>query len=98
MPKTLLGKWSLGLIIVFFVFFNLFQLLVASGQRGGDTFFSNPMLTFPILIAGISGISAFFTGIIGIIKKKERSAIVFITALMGLFILVFCLGEVIVPH
>jgi hypothetical protein len=52
----------------------------------------------PLLLAAISGAAAFFTGIIAIIKSKERSIPVFLTTLMGLFILIFCLGEVISPH
>ena len=97
-PKTLLGKWSIWLIIAFIVFFITFQLLVASGQRGGATFFSNLALSVPMLIAGFSGISAFFTGIIGIIKSKERSVLVFIATIIGFFILFFVLGEFLVPH
>ena len=98
MPKTRLGKWSIWLIIAFIVFFITFQLLVASGQRGGATFFSNLALSVPMLIAGISGISAFFTGIIGIIKSKERSVLVFIATIIGFFILFFVLVEFLVPH
>ncbi len=97
-PKTRLGKWSIWLIIVFIVLFILFQLLVASGQSGGDTFFSNLLLSVPMLIAGISGISAFFTGIVSIIKGKERSVLVFISTTVGFFILFFVLGEFLVPH
>lgn len=96
--KTRLGKWSIWLIIAFIVFFMTFLLLVASGQRGGATFFSNLALSVPMLIAGISGISAFFTGIIGIIKSKERSVLVFIATIIGFFILFFVLGEFLVPH
>jgi lipopolysaccharide export LptBFGC system permease protein LptF len=85
--KTQLGKWSIWLIITFIVLFISFQLLVASGQRGGDTFFSNLVLSVPMLIAGISGIAAFFTGIVGIIKNKERSVLVFISTIIGFLIL-----------
>jgi len=38
------------------------------------------------ILVGLSGLSAFFTGIIGIIKSKDRSVIVFITTIMGFFI------------
>lgn len=95
LPKTILGKWSVGLIVIFFLLFVLFNLLVASGQRGPGF---NPWLAFTIIPAGISGISAFFTGIIGIIKKKERSLLVFLSVALGLFVLIFLLGEVMVPH
>jgi len=98
LPKTLLGKWSIGLIIAFFLFLVAFQLLVASGQRGGDTFFSNLVLTVPILLAGTSGVSAFPTGLIGVIRSKERSVLVFLTILIGFFVLSFWLGEILSPH
>jgi len=97
-PKTRLGKWSIWLIIAFILLFITFQLLVASGQRGGSTFFSNLALSVPMLIAGISGVSAFFTGIIGILKSKERSVLVFIAMIIGFFILVFVLAEFLFPH
>jgi cytochrome bd-type quinol oxidase subunit 2 len=97
-PKTIIGRWSVGLTIILIIFFVLFQLLVASGQRGGETFFDNLALTIPILLAGISGVSAFVTGIIGIIKSRERSFLVFLTTTIGFFVLVFCLGEFLFPH
>jgi len=40
-----------------------------------------------MLLAGISGTSAFYTGIIGIIKSKDRSVIVFTATIIGFFIL-----------
>ena len=98
MPKTLSGKWSAGLIVAFGLFLVSFQLLVASGQRGGDTFFSNLMLTVPILLAGTSGVSAFLTGLIGIIRSKERSVLVYLATAIGLFVLLFLLGEILFPH
>jgi len=97
-PKTKLGKWSIGCIIGLVVCFVLFLLLVESGQRGGDTFFSNLLLTIPMFLAGISGVAAFLTGIIGIIKSKERSVFVFLATTIGLFVLWWILGEIIFPH
>lgn len=98
LPKTPLGKWSIGLIVAFIVFFMAFQLLVASGQRGGETSFSNLVLTIPILLAGTSGVFAFLTGLIGVIRNRERSILVFLSMVIGLFVLLFWLGEVIFPH
>jgi len=93
-----MGKWSTGLIIAFLLFLAVFLILVASGQRGGDTFFSNLALTIPMLLAGVSGVSALVTGIIGIVKSRERSVLVFLATAIGLFVLVFSLGEVLFPH
>ena len=97
-PKTRLGKWSIWLIIVFILSFIVFQLLVASGQRGGATFFSNPILSVPILIAGIAGVSGFFAGIIGVLRSKERSVLVFIATVIGFLILVFVSMEFLSSH
>ena len=98
MPKTTLGKWSVALIVVFIVLLVSFQLLVASGQRGGETFFSALILTVPILIAGFSGVSAFVTGLIGVIRSRERSVIVYLAVTIGLLVLLWGLGEIIFPH
>lgn len=97
-PKTALGKWSIGLILGAVFFFLLTTLLMELGQRYsvGDTFFSNLALAIPMLLAGISGISAIFTGIIGIIKSKERSVFVFIAPFLGFFILFMVLGLLLV--
>ena len=97
-PKTRQGKLSTWLIVAFIVFFGLFFIFVASGQRGGATFFSNLWLTVPMLLAGISGISAFFTGITGVIKDRERSVLVYLAMLIGLIVLLYCLAEIIFPH
>jgi len=98
MPQTRPGRWSAWLIIAFIVFFGLFYLFVATGQRGGATFFSNLYLAVPVVIAAISGISAFFTGIIGVIKDRERAILVYLAMLIGLIVLLFCLAEIIFPH
>ena len=98
LPKTKTGKWSTGLLAVFIMFLIAFQLLVASGRRDGETFFSNLMLTIPILFAGTSGVLAFVIGLIGTIRSRKRSILVFLAMLIGFFVLLFGLGEVIFPH
>jgi cytochrome bd-type quinol oxidase subunit 2 len=97
-PTTDLGKWSARLIVTFAVLLGVFRILVASGQRGGDTFFSNPILTIPMLLAATSGIAAFITGLISVAKRRERSIAVYLAIIFGLFVILFALGEVIFPH
>ncbi len=94
-PKTHLGQWSIWLITVFIV---LFIIIVASGQRGGATFFSNLALSIPMVIAGISALLAFFTGIIGIIKSKERSVLACSSTIVGFFMLLWVSAEILFPH
>jgi len=98
MPKTVLGKWAIRLIVVFFILFAVFQVLVAIGQRGGEKFFDNLLLAIPGLLMAITGIGSFFTGIVSVARYKERAFLVFIATLIGLLILLFVLGEIIFPH
>lgn len=97
-PKSSLGKWSVGLIIVFFAFMGVFFVLVRLGERGGEKFFSNLKLTVPVLIAAVAGIGSFFTGLVSIIKSKKCSVLVGLSTLMGLFILFWTLCEILFPH
>ena len=99
LPKSTLGKWSIGLAIGVFLFYCISRLGVTlDHQEGGESFFSNLFRAVPLILAGLSGVAAFFTGIIGIIKDKERSVFVFLAVLFGCFVLVFGLGEFISPH
>ena len=96
-PTTDLGKRSAWLIVAFAALMGLFHILVASGQRGGDTFFSNPVLTVPMLLAVASAVAAFITGIISIKNKGERSVAVYAAVTVGIFVIVLALGAVIFP-
>ncbi len=98
LPRTLAGKCSVWFIVAFAALLVTFLLLVASGQRGGETFFSNLYLLIPMLLAGISGVAAFSSGLISVMWKRERSVLVLLAMLVGLFVLIFWLGEVISPH
>jgi len=97
-PKTNLGKYSLILIIAFFIFLAIFFLFINLGEKGGDTYFSNLKLTIPFTIAWISAIASFFTGIISILKDKERAVLVFLSTILGFLILLFILAEFLFPH
>jgi len=98
LPKTSLGIWSVGLINSFFIILVIFFLLLKSGEEGGDGFFENLTLAIPLLLAGASGIASFFVGLVSIVKSKERATTVFLSILIGLFILIFTIAEVFVPH
>jgi len=97
-PKTSLGRWSIKLIALFFAFLGLFFLFVGLEESGGHTFFSNFKLSLSILAAGISGVSSFLTGSIGIIKNKERAIFVWLATLMGFFVLFWIIAEILFPH
>lgn len=98
LPKTVLGKWSMGLIIAFFLFLIIGILVVSTGQEGGKTIFDNLYISIPMLSAGACAVASFITGIISIIWKKERGILVFISSIIGLLVLWFVAGEILVPH
>ena len=98
MPNSCPGKWSIGLIVLFFLFLFPFFFFIASGERGGETFFSNLLLTIPFLLAAISGIGAFLMGLISIVRNKERSFLVFVSTGIGMIVLVWCTSEILFPH
>ena len=98
-PSTKLGKWSLGLIIIFIILMIIVNIIVSvQGLRSGKTFLANPRVSIPVLLAYLSAISSFFTGLISIIWKKERAIPVFIAALIGLLVLWFVVSEILMPY
>ena len=98
MPKTVAGKWSLWLITAFIVLFASFLVSVAAWQRGGEGFFDNLLLAVPMVLAGISGIASFLTGLVGVTRYRERSILVYPAMLIGLCVLLFAAGEIAFPH
>jgi len=82
LPKTSLGKWSVGLAITLILFLVLMVVL--------DPFSPgvNPVLAvvFKIIFAGMTG-GVFVTGLISLIKRKERSVLVFMSMALGLWFL-----------
>ena len=86
LPKTSLGKWSVGLAIAFILFLVLVGTLTA-----GFTFSPgfNPVLAvvLKIILAGMPG-AVFVTGLISMIERKERSVIVLVSMIVGLWFLI----------
>src|SRR3989338_3172983 len=99
LPKTKLGKISIYLIILGIVIFYI--------QYWLGMLFPNPEhpkgLDLLIrIIPGFVGIATIctsgITSIISIIKKKDKSIIIFISALIGLLGFVVILGELFIQH
>jgi hypothetical protein len=84
LPKTSLGRWSLGLAIASIVVF-----VVAAGllndrwglDENGDLI--NPVLTVVLTIIIVApSVATLVTGFISVIKRKERSVLVFLGMLI----------------
>jgi hypothetical protein len=105
MPKTKLGKWSLGLIIAMPIliaigssFANTLYESVSSGSTLLADISGRPALAITNLAGMASGISAFITGLIAIIKQKERAILVYAATVIGAALIVFLVFEFIAPH
>jgi hypothetical protein len=83
LPKTPLGKWSTGLVVAAILFFVLGGALFP--LEPSDPRF-NPVLALAVIIVvvGISG-AALATGLISMIKSKERSIFAFLSTAIGLW-------------
>jgi hypothetical protein len=85
LPKTLLGKWSTGLAVASILFFA--SRLVLIPVEPTDPGY-NPVLDFAVIIAvAVIAGAALVTGLISIIKSKERSVFVFVSTAIGLWFL-----------
>ncbi len=93
LPKSYLGRWSVGLAAAFILLSVLSSVLTGLGGVGPGPV--GPIITFAF---GISGIAALVTGLVSVTKSKERSILVFLALVVGLFTLFFFLGEFLVPH
>lgn len=83
LPATNLGWWSVGLSIFFVALF----LVV-----------SNDLIHFSGRLTIGAGVIAAIVSLLAIIQKHERSWLVWLMLLPGLFALIFALGEILSPH
>jgi hypothetical protein len=93
LPKTSWGWWSFGLVIVIIMLFGgvLDQILTLFGVvevPSGSTLERNLSIGFAVISA-----AAVVTGFIGIARRRERSILVFITMVIGLFALIVALVQ-----
>ena len=82
-PKSTLGRWSIGLAIAVITLFVLAQGILGSGPD----YDMSLAVTLTTILIGIA-IAAFVTGLVGIIKSKERSIFVFVTTAIGLYTMI----------
>ena len=87
-PKSLLGKWSVGLATAFILLFVLSLVLARLGGGVGP----GPFGVVMGVALAFSGITALLTGIISMIINKERAILVLLAIIIGILCLIFFLG------
>lgn len=75
-----------------FVAVASFLMLVDVGRRGGDTFFSNPSIWLTVLVSQGFAIAEVIVSALAIFWKRERSILIVLALVWGIFVLVFTLG------
>jgi hypothetical protein len=93
LPHTLLGRWSAALFAAFWVLLALFFAAVSAGARG----FVWP-LWGTIIPAAVCAISGLITGVFAVVRKQERSLLVFLAVAWGTFVAWFVSMELLFPH
>jgi hypothetical protein len=87
-PKTKLGKWSAWLIVSFFVVGGIglgIMLSIWSPLSVGERFLH---ILYSITVGNSGapfGAAAFITGLISIVRRKERSIAVYLAVTFGSF-------------
>jgi hypothetical protein len=87
-PKTVLGKWSIGLIVA--IFLGWILLYISIGPDPGSWNF----VYIATIVSGIISLGAILAGITGIRKYKERSVFVFIFTILGICIFILMLWTI----
>lgn len=98
MPKTRPGRLAVTLIASFGGLLVLLQVLVATGQEGGETLLDNLLLSVPATLAAGCAVTTLFVGCWAIFRRRDRGAIVIVATVTGLLVSLFLLGEATSPH
>jgi flagellar biosynthesis protein FliQ len=91
LPRTRLGFWAVRLLIAFAALFLTICTLVATGQRGIWLL----SLVIPLFLCGVL---AGATAAVAIVRRGERSVLVFLPLIVGILIAIFLLGELVGPE
>ena len=87
-PRTRLGFWAVRLLIAFAALFLTLCALVAAGQAG-------PWLAVFMIPLGLSAAGAAATAAVAVVRRGERSVLVFLPLVVGILIAFFLVGELI---
>ena len=95
-PSTRLGWWSVALAGVFVGLFIINSAVFM--QLTTNAPWQQTLLPFYGIFMLLCGLAAGIVGLIAVIWRHERSWLVWLTMLPGLFVIFLLLGEFLVPH
>lgn len=98
-PSTDLGRWSVRLAGLFIILFAINSaVLMPLGQNPANEEWTHRYLPFYGIFMLLCGLAAGVIGLIAIVRRHERSWMVWLTVLPAAFVLFLLLGEFLIPH
>lgn len=95
LPKTRLGWWSVGLAATFVALFIINATVFMPATVVVP--WRQVLLPFYGIAMLLCGLAGGVTGVIAVLRWHERSALVWLSMLPGLFVLFLVIGEFLVP-
>lgn len=96
-PATRLGWWAVWLMAAFVVMFLINAFVFMAMPSLGDGTWRQSLLPFYGIAMLLCGLAAGIVGLVAIMRQHERSWLVWLTLLPGMFVLFLLLGEFLVP-
>jgi hypothetical protein len=95
-PRSQPGRWAVGLAAVFVVMWTISSFLLSSTTP--LPVWWQIMLPFYGVVMLACGLGGGIAGVVAVIHRRERSLFVWLAILPGLFVIVFILAEILIPH
>lgn len=98
-PNTRLGRWAVGLAVVFVTLFLINGIVFVPAAAGLQTApWVLALLPYFGLLVALSGLAAGLAALAAILRARERSWLVWLTVLPLAVLLFMLLGELLLPH
>jgi hypothetical protein len=88
-PETVPGKWSVVSFGIFVLGAIAIFVAAASGQTGGENILDNLWLGIPGVVGLVGATTSMITGLIAVLGRHERSAVVILTATVSTLAFLF---------
>lgn len=94
-PKTKLGVWSVALTVIFLVMMTINNAVLMGLPE--NLRWRPFLIGYSFVLIGC-GLAAGIVALLALVRKHERSWMVWLPILAGLFVLFLLTGEFLVPH